>query len=608
MLWVLFFGSPLIYGDIWLNGEFVSRTNAFGNFTLSLSNSLDRAILTIKDTYKGEFLDAIKIIDITDTLSGRISISIPMLHAAPPVLIDPNVETVLTTDPNNNDSVGDMVQISVPANSFYRKDGTKYSGIVSSRLTYINTTDTGIIMADIVPGRFQFINEEGSTTNLDSKGVFTLTFEDENGIPLDVDDFIDVSFPDKNDWNFTLWKLSKDTGNWEPLTSGIETKRRKRRRTEGLIGEIDMSKMATNTWLNIDKPFIEIFENLCFFKIRVYQDENLSEELIRQSGFKMEFHSIENNILTSHFHTTSFPAQSCFPASCLNNTGYIRFFYSAIGLYEDLRDLNAVEPISANFPIVYEIMDGNKTFKAKMSSSANGPFYDDNAVCEASGTGDNHLRFRTQEAEVEYIVQKLTPNYTSLEKLQREQVKSWYPKSRSNFHSACFIKIKFNIYKQYSNQFETRLKFQVRSQGDMIAGIENFVFGVKEVTVDVLNKTSFQCIEYKCSGELEGSDVIDYTRVKVGLLPPTSYNCYVRDVQSNLRNYSFEEYGRRNQALYMNNTFDAYIPADSGPSFGIYHSVTDDVNLGGAQKRSKIECLKKRDILNKGAAFRFICY
>ena len=600
-------GLPLINGEIWLNGEFDSYTDMSGMFNVTVKNSVDRAIITVKDTYHKEYLDAIKIIDITDNLSGRISTTIRMLKAAVPVVVDSSVDTVIRTLPTENASENDVAEILIPANSFFTKQGDKYSGNVSCKMTFINPVDTD---TDEIPGQFEFIDQEGSNTQLATKGVFNIQIEGEKGQELIIDDVIDVSFPGSNDQNMTLWKLNEATGIWDQVVVGSESKRRKRRRTAGLIGEIDMTQFSSHTWFNLDKP--SWLNNVCFFKIRVYKDDDLFKEITSSSIFKMEHHKIKNNILTTFYGYMFGSGTTCFPASCENNNiEYIRlFFHHKVTLWETRRDLYVadIQNIPASY---YDILDGGKTLKVHMIADMKGPFYSEEAVCKASGINDNHLRFRLQSQD-DFTFLEVTPVFQPipLDELQAIQSKVWYPLIEG-VHKICFIKINVTVEIDVHKPDYWKLRFNVVSQGDNISNIRDFVFGVRGFNVDAKSIDTTHCVEYKCSGELEGSNsVVDYTRVKVGIRQPSPYHCHVIDIQDRFKKFEFGiNHEQRN--LYADQQwygFDGYAPTDYGISYGIYDMSTDDPrDREAARKSARQRCFERCKEEYSNAAFTLVC-
>ena len=583
-----------------------------------MKNSVDMAIITVKDTYFKEYLDAIKIIDITDNLSGRISTTIRMLKAAVPIVVDSSDDTIIQTLPEQNASANDIAEILIPADSFYTKEGDKYSGKVSYKMTFIDPVDTN---TDDIPGQFEFVDEEGSNIQLASNGVFNIQIEGDSGQELIVDDVIDVSFASKNEQNLTLWKMNEATGKWEPLILGTESKRRKRRRTEGLIGEIDMSQLSRNTWINLDYPWSDIFENTCFFKIRVYKDEALSEEVTNVAQFRMEFHKIEDKILKSYSQSTEGSGTRCFPASCKNEYAYIRIFFDKVTAWEDERDLYAVD--ITNFPLSsYDIADGNKTLKVQMTSDEIGPFYNNEATCLASGISDNHLRFRL-ETQYDFTYKEVTPPVSSglqplpLDQLQAIQPKVWYPLIEK-VHTICTIKINVTIETDNYNLDYSKIRFNVVSQGDYISNTKDFVFGIREFIVDATSSDTTYCVEYKCSGVLEGSNaVVDYTRIKIGVRQPSPLHCHVRSMQSALKTYKFgsnkEERNllteHENHWWWVHYGFDGYAPTVYGPSYGIYDETTDDpTDRKAGRDAARLRCLNKCKSEISDAAFTLFCH
>ena len=607
-------GSPLINGEIWLNGERVTGTDFYGRFTVTVKNSVDRAIITVKDTYFEEYLDAIQIIDITEELSGRISTTISMLKADVPIVVDSSVDTVIQTLPRDNASAIDNAEILIPANAVYTKAGDRYSGNVSYKFTFIDPVNTE---ADLIPGQFEFVDEEGSNTLLTTRGVFNIKIEDESGQELIVDDLIDVSFPENNDQNFTMWKMNEATGIWEPLVVGTESKRRKRRRTAGLIGEIDLSQISSQSWLNIDRA--RKLDNLCFFKIRVYKDDSLLEELTDRTRFQMQFHTIDDkNSLTTYKMYMWGSGTTCFPVSCENDIGYIRLFFQKKTVWADERDLYAVD--IANVPSSnFEMADGNKTLRVQMKSGEKSPFYNDKTVCRASGINDKHMRFRL-ETEYEYTFAEVTPSSSSrtgyqplpLEAIEAIRPKVWYPLKRGLYYTICFIKINVKVENYNLNLDYTKLKFNVVSQ-HYIANTRDFVFGVRGFTVDAKSANTTRCVEYKCSGELEGkNDVVDYTRIKVGVRQPSPLHCHVQNMQSALKDYRFGSNKEQRNLLTEHENhrgwFDGYAPTDYGPSYGIFDATTDYSNGGDGRENARGRCRNKCNGETKDAAFTLFCH
>ena len=159
-------GSPVESAEVWLNGVLhTDYTDDTGSFYITVADSVGKAVFTIRDIYKNIYLDTTKVVEISNGVSGTISFTIQMLEMSDPVTIDSTTEAVLSLDRNQNDSSSPVALIKVPANAFYRDDGSSYMGMVSSFVTFIDPNDETI--QDAIPGVFQFIDEEGSNINLE---------------------------------------------------------------------------------------------------------------------------------------------------------------------------------------------------------------------------------------------------------------------------------------------------------------------------------------------------------------------------------------------------------------------------------------------------------
>ena len=609
-------GSTIQYAEVWLNGEFETFTSGSGSFYASLTKSVDKAVVTVKDTYN-KYLETTKVIRIASGMGGAISVTIQMLEKSNPVIIDPTIDSVLTMETTKNASAGPVSLLDIPADSFYRSDGTKFSGMVTSTVTFIDPTDDNV--KDAVPGVFQFIDEEGTTMDLASKGLFNLQFEDENGESLYIDGIIQVRFPENYDSNFTLWKLNKASGVWEPLTPSIQTNKRKRRQSVYTIGEIDMAKVEFTNWFNIDKV-VDTSDNVCYFKTRIYKDKDLSEEKTYSDYgyYEMELRRVQDNTLETYWG--DFPHYTCFAAPCENYIGYVKLFkYSYI--LSNYLDFIAAEPLMTRDPLTYTLVEEESTIGIIMQSSEFGPFYTDEAVCEASEIDKSHLRFRIPASPEFFTAQEVSPTPTrdlrpNSPEFKEMQKKAWYPNRKSVF-SACFIKFKVDV--QMSDSTDSTLKFYVLSFGlqGLLSEVWHFLFGIREFEVDIASGSGFYCIEYKCSGTLEDTEMIDYTRVRIALLSSTPYRCQIQELKDSLIDYPFGEYGKRNSYLsralgnYRDNV-DIYAPTDYGGSYGVHDFTTDNQNdpESGrelARQKGYEECMGSHDVHDGGAAVQISC-
>ena len=496
-------GSPVQYAEVWLNGELETRTNYTGNFSILVADSIDKAVLNIKDTYNNTYLDTTKVVEIANGMGGTIFVTIQMLELSVPVTIDSTTEAVLTLGRTQNDSSNSGVLLKVPAYSFYKSDGSAYTGMVSSFVTFIDPTDDTI--QDAIPGVFQFIDEEGSTIDLESKGMFNLQFQDEAGNGLFVDGIIEVSFPDQAAGNFTLWTLNTISGLWEPLTQSVQSNRRKRRQANNRIGGIDMSRIPPKKYVNVDRIFkIKWPEKRCYFKARVYKDQSLSEQLINDnSAYSITFRRTKSSAFKSYFGEVLSLWRLmgfCLGLPCGTTTGYISL-NSHFNYHGTLKQkLKAAQPKSTHKILPYELIDDSTTIGVSLMGSSTGPLYWDPNDCTASDISQGHFPFYKAPTPDIYTARYFSPGGLPNWMNRKLMDIVWYPK-RENLHMICLMKMKITFSKSLLSA-ETSIKFHAFSFGGDHPDVKGFLFGIREYDVDISETTQYACAEYKCSGNL----------------------------------------------------------------------------------------------------------
>ena len=612
-------GSTIKYAEIWVNGEFETYSSGTGRFYASLTDSFDKAVITVKDTYNNKYLDTTKVIRTANGVVGAVSITIQMLDKAETVFIDATLDSVLSMTTTKNNSSDPVALLDIPGDSFYKSDGTKFTGKVSASVTFVDPTDDNL--KDAIPGVFQFIDEQGTTVNLASKGLFNLEFKDENGDMLYIDGAIVVRFSDNRESNFTLWKLNKATGVWESLTQSIQHNQRKRRKSAAYsIGEIDMTKVVFTDWFNIDRV-VDISDNVCYIRTRIYKDSDLSEE-ITGIRYEMELRRIQDDTLETHWG--DFPHSTCFAAPCENYVGYFKVIEEHSYDLNDHLNIMAAEPLMTRNHLNFKLVEDGSTIGIIMTASDFGPFYTDEAGCEVSEKDESHLRFRIPPSPDVFTALEVSPTPTrdlpsSSPEFQEMQKKALYP-IRENIFSACFIKVKVDA--NMSDSSYSTLEFYVSSFGlqGLVSDMSNFLFGIRRFE---LNKTSgggFYCIEYKCSGTLEGTEIVDHTQVRIALPPSSPYRCRVQHVKESLINYPFGESSTKKNSYWSTELalesyrsyLDIYAPADYGGSYGVYDFTTDNQNdpeygRKFARKKGHEECMGSHDVHDGGAAVHLSC-
>ena len=390
-------GSPVQHAEVLLNGRFETHTRNTGNFYIdTVDNTIGKVVITIKDSYNNMHLDTTKVVEVARGMGGSISVTIQMIKIADPVNIDSSTGAVFSLGNSQNDSSSPVALLNVPANSFYRTDGKAYTGMVSSFVTFLDPTDDSI--KDAIPGVFQTIDEEGSNVDLESKGMFNIQFQSELGEDLYMDGIIEVSFPDQNTEDFTLWKLNPVSGLWESLTPNFQTARRKRRQINNAIGGIDFSVISRQTFCNIDRVYrlVRSWGRWCYLKVRVYNDDSLVEQLINYyHGYRymyIHFRRIQRNTLvgySTYVYFWSSPTY-CIKVPCGGFIGYIaldtHYWYD--------QKLIAAQPKTTNNVLTEVVLRNNSNIiGVSMIGSHYGPLYWSRYVCRASDASQSHFPF-----------------------------------------------------------------------------------------------------------------------------------------------------------------------------------------------------------------------
>ena len=586
-------GSPVAYAEIWLNGELLDYADDVGKLYTSVPDSIGRAVFTVKGTGTNAYLDSTKVVDIVNGMGGTISVTIRMIELSDPISIESTSESVLNLDRAQNDSSGPAALIKVPANAFYSSDGSAYTGMVSSFVTFIDPTDDSI--GDAIPGVFQVVDEEGSLIDLESYGMFNLQFQDDAGNALYVDGSIEVSFPDQPAGNFTLWVLNTESGLWESINPSVISYRRKRRQTvyqaDSVIGEIDMSCKPRSIIYNIDQ--IPQATSKCYFKVRMYKDASLSGEVMNDyAKYKVDYRVISGQTLLTlnyNFMPDYDFRKRCFDAACNKKVGYISLETYHVNVQGSEYNLIASDPLLSDNNLVYNKIQNGNTIGAVMESSDNGPFYKNSYTCAASDINQSHLRFHESSTPEIYTARLFSPGGSPL--VNRKLMDTvWYP-TREGLHMICLAKIKIT-FSISSLSAETALKFQMFSFGGSNTDIKGFLFGIREYEVDISELTQYICAEYKCSGTLEKSSKEDFTRVRIALASRSSYTCQPVGVSENIVNFSLNDHLRDSSYLSRTKNAEAYAPDNYGSSWGIYEAHINGKNFEAARNKVNAECME----------------
>lgn len=228
----------------------------------------------------------------------------------------------------------------------------------------------------------------------------------------------------------------------------------------------------------------------------------------------------------------------------------------------------------------YSISTDERVLTVRLSSSADGPFYQTNSQCSASDS-DSHLRFFYRIHNLEWkFFYKSNCDPSIRDYLRR---RAWYPQLSGNLYRVCFVKVKVEIV-EATEITVNEIKIRVFSYGGTSEHIKDKILGIHEATMEESKKS--YCIEYKCSGIIDSCNPLldDQTKVNVILEYPSRKGiCKVNEIAKE----QADIYG--NTQCQSNGQFSFNAKIDDGDSEkGIYSGVRR--NIADAKRYAKAYC------------------
>ncbi|XP_070564640.1 cartilage intermediate layer protein 1-like [Ptychodera flava] len=273
-------GSPLSFGPVYVQNEEVDRTNGDGAFNFEVSKGETRVAVTFKDRLNA-LIDTTKVLPLD--AENAVYHTVTMQRRAEAITLDSNSDSDIPMAGDVNDPI---MELHIPAGSFCLASGTPYTGDVKASITMMDVTDP--MAVDLIQSDLSTRDAEGNQASLETFGMFSMQFRDDNDNDLRVDGNLKLYIDAEKaniDTSVTdlphLWFLNEETGEWEDI-GGLqisEQTRRKRETSTFLVGDIVFSGYSlTNLPVcNIDQ--IMLPRRLCFLKVRAYTDESLSAGL-----------------------------------------------------------------------------------------------------------------------------------------------------------------------------------------------------------------------------------------------------------------------------------------------------------------------------------------
>ncbi|MEW8545690.1 MAG: hypothetical protein AB2693_19385, partial [Candidatus Thiodiazotropha sp.] len=345
---------------------------------------------------------------------------------------------------------------------------------------------------------------------METQGVFSISFEDDSGNPLIINDDLDLYGTPE----FNLWQFDEVAGNWILVSNNDPGRKRRQVTQQEFLGRFNPQRV---NWWNIDRIYSEPD---CFFKVRVFDDTFTAANEIMGS---IELIPTTSQVLASESIVKYFPSvmktsdPRCFRIKCPPGIAVARIRFAA---FETLFGLSGVRvpllPASLpeystgirnvlqQTPYFYSLFENDTTtIFVNSPSASSGPFYQTVEDCSAASIGDSAFWFAKEAEFVE---------------------SNFY----EDFEGRCVGKAQ--IY------FDTATDEVGESSGGGILSANltslslwsgsNYALRMAEIyELDSFGYAS--CFEYRCSMQSENGT--DITRVSLGLSSEmgTSYQCFL---------------------------------------------------------------------------------
>ncbi|CAH1782018.1 unnamed protein product, partial [Owenia fusiformis] len=269
---------PLRFGKVYLFDEEVATTSYNGEFNFPVALDMARIVVTFKEGFiKNNFIETSKVFNIPKDYSGNFYRDIPLLRKSTVVEIPSSETTTLSLA--NSTSGSSFADVIIPGESFYKADGTKYSGPVQAAINFIDPRDTDLL--DAMVGDLTFTDDNGDIGSLQTFGMFHLAFSDLAGNDLSIKGEVGMAISAdvigaglNNATSVKLWSFNPSSARWEFEGNLRRVSKARKKRSQGgttdfFVGD---TVITDRYWFNFDDDSL----NYCFIKVKAYSEPSLT--------------------------------------------------------------------------------------------------------------------------------------------------------------------------------------------------------------------------------------------------------------------------------------------------------------------------------------------
>ena len=564
--------EALQFISVYYKNENVALSDEKGSFSLEIPSHVSKASLTLKDEILLSFVDTVKVVQLR---SGFTTYCVIKMKPRPvPVTVDSTAETYLPVASDSEDAA--FAEMVIEPNTMYDMNGDLFTGEVEIAVNNIDMRNES--NAEIAPGDFSFVDENGDLQSLQTFNLWAIDAKDKCGNPvsiggsstimLDQEMLPPCNFDENGFCDTKLWVLNTVTGSWEvaselQVMTGGGNGRRRKRQGAFLIGEIDV---ANGRFYNIDR----FGGNRCYAKVLAYDSEELTTPI--NGGYEVQ--GIVAEFGNPWFRGDSGAANSvngvCIPMGCDNSGRYTARMTATYG-NQLLIPVDSTQSSLSNFVLTttdvenleYAIEEGPANTALRITPRqmyTNGPLHSGfGSTCQTSDSTMKHFQFYLPESLSARGVTCNTVESAARTITQRRYITfyNYLPQLRAQNQRYCFLGIRVRT--SYTNVriiTTSRIRDPSRLTGlpnENSAEFRDYLYGSREVIANPDENSNIDlCMEFKCGGNLFtglGTDHgRDKTRVEIEIKgvrgkctvsPSGAFNGYLTDPDSPTCHSSF---------------------------------------------------------------------
>ena len=526
-------GDDLEFIEVYFNSTPVARTDAKGVFSYEFPGQVRRVALTLKDTYFHRVIDTTVVFDFSNNV---ITYNVFKMKTMPtPVTLQQNVENCLPLGGKGSNAVAEII---IAPNSMYDSNGNKYNGQFNATVMNVDMRD--VSDAEIAPGDFTTVDEEGNLAELRSFGMFALSFTDMLGNSLSVggssmvivnQDMIPAcSFDENGACDTSLWVFNERSGSWEIASSLTRNGERRRRQGNSIIvGEIDTEPFR---YYNIDdlEPSVR-----CWAKVISYISDALDELLPNNVAVKSVIKEEGNEFLRVSLPGAVIRSAIglCVPQACdTTNPNDSRFTTYLTATYQGNELIPAQFPNpSPNFSLeqsdinILQYQTSGEQLEMKpFSTDDEGPVFGGKySQCDVAGTERKHFQFHCPTC-VDIICNTIhaANNPSQLMYLTFYPQLASFNKDDKLDQDYCFIGLRINTADSF---VRVTAKSDVGTFSKTTGGTH---YGSREIVAQKNNAQDTLidvCMEFKCSGDVYNPTHSGTDRTRVTIELKDAGNC-----------------------------------------------------------------------------------